>query len=1252
MHRKEKRYLNRVISMILTVAMLLGFIDISYVRAEQEDTSEKRWDTANCIITYMLTDHWDNGYTATINIENTSDIDIENWHVSFSETPQIVNLWNAQLLQDGLDEPIFKNLGWNQDIMVGSSVSFGFTANEAFQGFPEVAELAVSRKTVSSDDYIITYQIRDDWTTGYVGSIMIQNVSDRVIEDWMLSFDLPYNIDDMWNGQILSYENGNYLIKNKTERQNIAAGEVLEIGFTVNSGNAADLPEHFCMEEYALTECTGTSGEGTDPDEKEPQNVSGSDISGSDISGSDISGDDVSGSDISGNDVSGGDLQSEILISINTDDFDLNEKLEMYLTQDKLSSLEGGLQGAERVERLSYSISDLYDLEVKSGEMDVQEKWKIQNIGLVLGLNRIKVTALSKDGTAHEKEILLMNFNIDNMKNTDVNMEDTDQDGIEDYFEGIFGTDPLIADTDGDGLSDREELFLTGTDPLMVDTDDNGVPDGAEDFDKDGLNNIEEMAVGTNAYSTDTDGDGLDDRAEAQQYHTDPLLFDTDDDGLTDGQDVKLDFNPLNPDTDGNGILDGDEVVYQTYTKELDQERKAGITQVSVSMDCAGYIDNEVWIQNAYNLDMRSTNVVGLFGAPVIIETEEEFDEATITFTYDEDALGEIEEDNLRIMWYDEENDIYQLLDEETEIDKEKHTLSCATTHFSTWMVIDRKSWSESIRKDLGYGQTVENQVFYYDFAEIYNALDIDGLSEAQWQLLGKPSLYKYMAGLEFTRIFRYGKFDRIKANRTVNTYLADTTAIEALDQACTLMSTTSSPYREIFFANIKDIEYSQALVEKAKANHIKINCSSTSTTNPNMRRIAGETGGKYTIISEFTDMSVGQAFYEATNEMIPTTIGDGMADTDGDGLPDIYEILGIRISNGQIVHFDPHLVDTDGNGISDFVEAGGLPKKETITIGGETYDIEVSRGGIYDMLSPDFIYVDGRENADGSVIDEKMEYVSYSENYYFEKYVKMFKPKVFETIFSDNERLFAKGAAGVHGLYANNDRIDTNYIKYYSFNTLVLALITEFVMLEEEGFSSSLGTASARGAEAASCFALYTSNKGGISRGCNGDNSRYYIDAGYMLRAMPHGMNSGYDNLCDHMRTAKYVSEKILNEHNTDVYIALSPKVEWTGCRYLYNAGVDIMEEYAVQGILNGAALGTFNEASASITLHCWYNSKTGNYWMEYKYYLIDFYDFEKLYLLYEQDALGIANSYELFGRYSGICSWKAEQKDLNIEL
>lgn len=45
--------------------------------------------------------------------------------------------------------------------------------------------------------------------------------------------------------------------------------------------------------------------------------------------------------------------------------------------------------------------------------------------------------------------------------------EDTDKDGIYDYFEiSLYGTDPTLADTDGDGYQDGVEIFLTGTDPL------------------------------------------------------------------------------------------------------------------------------------------------------------------------------------------------------------------------------------------------------------------------------------------------------------------------------------------------------------------------------------------------------------------------------------------------------------------------------------------------------------------------------------------------------------------------------------------------------------------------------------------------------------------------------------------------------------------------------------------------------------------------------------------------------------------
>lgn len=66
----------------------------------------------------------------------------------------------------------------------------------------------------------------------------------------------------------------------------------------------------------------------------------------------------------------------------------------------------------------------------------------------------------------------------------------------------------------------------------------------AVDTDGDGLNDAEELTLGTNARLVDTDGDGLADWEEVKIFTTNPLQADTDGDTYSDGLEVQNGYNP------------------------------------------------------------------------------------------------------------------------------------------------------------------------------------------------------------------------------------------------------------------------------------------------------------------------------------------------------------------------------------------------------------------------------------------------------------------------------------------------------------------------------------------------------------------------------------------------------------------------------------------------------------------------------------------------------------------------------------
>ncbi|MDD6294238.1 MAG: hypothetical protein PUA71_10565 [Eubacteriales bacterium] len=137
---------------------------------------------------------------------------------------------------------------------------------------------------------------------------------------------------------------------------------------------------------------------------------------------------------------------------------------------------------------------------------------------------------------------------------------------------------------------------------------------------------------------------------------TDLTQADSDGDGLSDMEDIEFGFDPMLPDTDYNGILDGDEKRNQIKEIEINNVENTQVKKISVEMKIGGNIEKKVEIKNVYGDDLLSSNIVGLIGVPVDIKLNEEFEEATLTFYYDKNKLGNTKESDLAVLWYDEEN--------------------------------------------------------------------------------------------------------------------------------------------------------------------------------------------------------------------------------------------------------------------------------------------------------------------------------------------------------------------------------------------------------------------------------------------------------------------------------------------------------------------------------------------------------------------------------------------------------------------
>lgn len=210
--------------------------------------------------------------------------------------------------------------------------------------------------------------------------------------------------------------------------------------------------------------------------------------------------------------------------------------------------------------------------------------------------------------------------------------EDSDGDMIINCKEVYYMSDINSIDTDGDGLSDYIEAYKLNLSPINVDTNYNGKNDSEEDYDGDGLTNIEEVngvvVDGIRYFSSptnvDTDFDGLNDYDEVKgnniyNFTSDPSSIDTDNDTMSDYEELRVDkkYNlekenidsskiALNPKNEkSNGItLDKERKFDQTLSKSLFESSlyKDNVVIPRISGKLNGNIDENISVKEDRNI--------------------------------------------------------------------------------------------------------------------------------------------------------------------------------------------------------------------------------------------------------------------------------------------------------------------------------------------------------------------------------------------------------------------------------------------------------------------------------------------------------------------------------------------------------------------------------------------------------------------------------------------------------------------------
>lgn len=231
---------------VTTMQPMIAFADNYVTTSPAIEVKPTKYIGDGYEVEFRIVNKWNGAFQGELILTNTSDKPLENWALQFDCEDEISNIWNAQIVEHESNNYIIKNVVYNQDIAVGSSVSIGFQANWNDDiKIPKSYNLLIDKQKVENTDYTIDFKVTSDWSQAFNGEISITNNTEEVIEDWILEFDFDRNIERFWTAEIVKHEGEHYIVKNAGYNANIAPRQTITLGFAGNPGNVDNEPQNY-----------------------------------------------------------------------------------------------------------------------------------------------------------------------------------------------------------------------------------------------------------------------------------------------------------------------------------------------------------------------------------------------------------------------------------------------------------------------------------------------------------------------------------------------------------------------------------------------------------------------------------------------------------------------------------------------------------------------------------------------------------------------------------------------------------------------------------------------------------------------------------------------------------------------------------------------------------------------------------------------------------------------------------------------